>query len=296
MKAERRHELKSNSLARGLEGMPAWGRRYGSHAVTVVLVILLIVLGIQWWQKRSQAQTNAAATALDDARRAVRQMGQLKQFALLGAGAAQDAFPGLRDTLTKSAELGISSVLDNTTNPNLRSQALDIRGDLNWELAHMPVLTGAQTRPALQSPESPESYLKKAEQAYQQVVNADNAPIESVIVARMGLAAIAEERQQWDAAQKSYEAVVENSAVPQAFKTVAVDRLATLVNLRRPALLAELPATQSVAPESMLDALRDLRQDSPSSQPSGGLPITLPSATTEPAAPATTQATTAPSL
>ena len=56
MKAERRHDLKTNALARGLEGFPYYWRTYGSQALLVVLIFLIVFMLVRYWNEKKARQ------------------------------------------------------------------------------------------------------------------------------------------------------------------------------------------------------------------------------------------------
>src|SRR5687768_1772382 len=67
MKSERRHELKTNALARGL-GSPETLRRHGSKVLLAVIVILLIIVWVRQRRSSTAERTIQIAAALTEAR------------------------------------------------------------------------------------------------------------------------------------------------------------------------------------------------------------------------------------
>jgi hypothetical protein len=108
----------------------------------------------------------------------------------------------------------------------------------------------------------------------------ENQDAQSVITARFSLAAIAENRAQWDNAREYYQQILSDPRTPAQFKTLAQDDLESLKNLEKPAYLAP-PATVPVLgplPPVGEPAGSGPAGSAPSSGPSGLLPsATAPS-------------------
>jgi CCR4-NOT transcriptional regulation complex NOT5 subunit len=106
-------------------------------------------------------------------------------------------------------------------------------------------------------PQTDEQLLQKAADAYQAVVADPKAPKESEVSARLGLAAVAENRKQWDQAKDQYQKIVDDPAAPKPLKDLAAGSLSRLEIIRKAPLigqpatlpaLATQPATTSTAP------------------------------------------------
>src|SRR5688500_9160541 len=121
-----------------------------------------------------------------------------------------------------------------------------VRGDLHWHLAHLPEAPGGATRPALGRPKTEQQMLQAAAQTYQAVPETRSAPRESLITARRSLAAVAENRRQWDQARQHYQNVVDDSAVPKPLRDVAVEALNRLQMIQKPPLIVP-PSTNPFA-------------------------------------------------
>jgi tetratricopeptide (TPR) repeat protein len=288
MKAERRHELKQNTLARGIENLPEASRQHGSRVLVGVLVALLVVFLIRQRITSSREAATRAAWSLDSARAAIGQIDEAIDF-----GGAQNpaGMAKLRQDVYQRSTDALQTVLDATDDPRLLAEARLARGDLNWKLANFPDVPGAQTQPALQFARSREDLLKTAADSYLNVVEDPAAPPESMRTARLGLAAVYENRKEWDKARAEYQKIVNDNAVPKAFKDLAVERLNNLDQVQRPPLLAS-PSTA----ESTLPTISSMLRAPPASNPAT---ITAPISATPPAtatAPvtATAPATSAP--
>jgi hypothetical protein len=141
---------------------------------------------------------------------------------------------------------------------------------LNWILANLPDLPGAATQPALKIARDPAELLKAAEDAYQTVLTKYADQQHAAVAAHFGLAAIAENRGNWDVAKKEYEIIASMKNVPQAYLEQARIRLQKLPELEQPVMIA--------APATMPNwaAL----QAAASTMPSSPLPPTIAAPTT----------------
>jgi hypothetical protein len=245
MKAERRHDLKTNALARGLDSAPEFARRYGGRILlAVVLLVLLVILLNNYRKSADQAQTQVAA-ALANARNATVLLENLPP-----QGANPKQFLMLRDQYAAQAADNVSKVLETADDPKIRAEALISRGNLNWALANLPDLPGAETQPALRYARSREELLEEAEQAYRDALEFKDQAPHAGITARLSLAAVAENRRQWDRANEYYQSLIDDPAVAEAFKEEALERQLMLGDLRKPVLLAEPSTRKSAASEA----------------------------------------------
>ena len=282
MKAQRRHELKQNTLARGLENLPEVSRQHGSKILVAVLVALLVVFLVRQRIASSREAATRAAHSLDAARAVIAQLDEPRLAMVQNA----QVLANVRQQVYSEATDKLQIVLDATDDPRLLAEARLARGDLNWKLANFPDLPGAQTQPALQFSRSRQDLLKAAADSYLNVIEDPAAPPESMRTAHLGLAAVYENRREWDKARAEYQKVVNDTSVPKPFKDLAVDRLNNFDQIQNPPLIAG-PATA----ESTLPTISAATTTSPSSAPvsstapaSGEAPV--PASATAPQAPA----------
>jgi predicted negative regulator of RcsB-dependent stress response len=234
MKASRRHELKQNTLALGLQSLPDFWRVYGGKILLALVAVLAIALFIKF---RTQA-----------ARDAQEQAGQSYAAAVQGIASLQNPprDPKLaaeqRRAVQDQAEQAISSVLETSTDDALKAEALVARGDLNWTLARLPEMRGADTQQAARPTGATDESLESARKAYEAALAIPGAKSLSVTSARLGLAAVAEQRKQWDEAKKQYEAVKNDARAGRAFQAEAEAALENLSKIQSPVLLGR-PAT-----------------------------------------------------
>jgi len=286
MKAQRRHELKTNTLARGLEGLPGYWREYGSRVLLFITVVLVAFLVVRFWMQRRQQEQVAVERAGADAFTAIQRLGDLPRSYSIGP-AAGDFIAQQRQALVQEAESSIDTMLS-SKDPKVLALAYVARGDLDWKLATLPPVPGAETRPTLGVGRSPEDLLNAAKQAYEKVLEPPlNEQVYASINARLSLAAIAENEHDWDAAKRHYQAIIDDPKLQayQAYKQYAKERLALLPQIQQPALL--VPATKPAA--TTRAAIPPFPFSAPSTEattaPASTEPSTAPA--TEPSTPAT---------
>jgi hypothetical protein len=263
MKAQRRHELKQNTLAHSLETLPEFGRQHGTKILLVVLFGLLVVLLIRSRVASSKAAAEQAAYALGHGREMVEQL-QANAVRLPPGQLASVA----RD-VSKNVDQAVQNVLDSSDDSRMIAEARILQGDLNWQLVALPEPPGAATRPDLALPRTDEQVLDAAAAAYQAAVDERNAPRESVVTARLGLAAVAENRRQWDAAKDQYQKVLDDPATPKPLKDLAANSISRLEMLRKPPLIAAPASAPSTAAASQPSTTPSTTAPTPTtSQPS----------------------------
>jgi type II secretory pathway pseudopilin PulG len=248
MKAQRRRELKANSLIWTLQGLPETIKKYQSQVslglVVIALAIVLIQYRIRTGQERLEAARTSLGYAADDLQR-------LRTMSYDPQGDGQ-AFMRQREEFFSDGLQQADKVLEKAPDGEvqMKAQALLDKGDLNFEMANFPELNGAATQPALRPAEPQDTLLGNASDAYNQAIQnyADQRPV--VTAAHFGLAAVAEDRaaggdpSQWDAARAQYQAVIDGDA-EQPFKVLAKQRLQLLPQLQLPATIDLSATTQA---------------------------------------------------
>lgn len=238
MKADRRHELQENTLAHVLSNFPLYLSIYAGRIITVVLIVALVVLVVRYRAAAKQQQFETTRINLAQAREATFQLGQL-----VGGFRDPTQTAQLRSQLLLDANAAIDAVIANADNDVIKAEAYVARGDLYWTAANLPDLSGAATQPALALPEPRNDLLGKAEGAYQQVLSQfPNQPLAKG-TALIGLAAVAENRRQFDEALKFYQQLKDSDA-PQVFKAIGEGRVAQmpLIRVERRLVPATMPA------------------------------------------------------
>jgi tetratricopeptide (TPR) repeat protein len=307
MKAERRHELKTNTLAHGIEGLPELWRRYGTKVLLALVGVLAIVLAVRFQSSTARQQKEQAANAFAAA------LSGIQSLQNIGSQPDGRAAATQRAEIVRQASGAIQQVLEDSKDPAMRAEALAARGDMNWYLATGPEVRGADTQPSLKLEDADDVLLDRAKASYEQAVQVDGAAPLTIANARLSLAAVAEQRKQWDEARKQYEQIVADARMPEAFKNEARVRLDDLKELAKPVLLgkpatapapepgpdlgpagpplpttttAPVPATQPTEPPPATEVAPELEQPDPAAAPEAAAPAApAPQAEPAPASP-----------
>ena len=67
MKAERRHDLKTNALARGIENAPQMWREHGNKLMLLLIAVLLVIILVRYRMAESALRDKTAKDALSKA-------------------------------------------------------------------------------------------------------------------------------------------------------------------------------------------------------------------------------------
>jgi len=220
-------EQTARAVAEAQSALQTWINRL----LWVVIIGLGIYTFITWRNRTEENNRELAAATLSS----------VETIALdLGDGAL-DSQPLELIPVEKRAETvkravtqaagGLDSIATLTENPTLTAAAGVVRGDLNWALGTLPAPTEATTRPARAYVAEGQDPLEFARRSYKAVI--DNFPKEHVSVARarLGLAAIAENKREFDAAKAAYQALIDDTNTPKAFADVAKMRQSILPQL-----------------------------------------------------------------
>jgi hypothetical protein len=252
MKSERRHDLKTNALSRQIDELPDFGRRYGNKLLLALIVVLLIVFRVRYRQQEAATARETASGQLALARRAIHEL-WYQPVAMMGN---QEAIAQIRNAAATDADNALQITLRTADEPSVRADAYVAQGDLNWLLANLPALPAATTQPEKYAlPKSTSEYLTRATSAYSQVLNEPLSRNHSAVTsARIGLAAIAENKSDWDAAGKYYNEVVNDTSTDPAMKEYGQNRLKLLETLQKPAyVVAAAPEhPPAIGPGSMI--------------------------------------------
>lgn len=291
MKAERRHELRTNALARSVEGAPDLWREYGSRILLAVLVAAIVFLLVKYWNDSKARQAQAVTEAIQAANSSVRELGMLPLEVRPGSPAADLAES--RQRVAQQAEQSINTVLNSAKDSKLLADAYLIRGDLNWTLANFPELPAAETLPSNLQLTNRDAFMEQARSSYQKVLDPQySGSTTDVFYARMGIAAVAENMGQWDQAKSQYEAIRDAANMPQSFKEVAGTRLADLAKDQTPVLLVPPPVAVPAAPSTqeapgLMPTSMSATSTGPSTQPASA-PAAAPLTTSPESQPAST--------
>ncbi len=244
MKSERRHDLKANSLARGLQQLPELGRKHGVKILLAFIVLLLVVVLVRQRIITAREKAQAMRSELASAQSAVAEMGNID--AMLMSGKNLSDIPQQLALQAQGIEDAVNQVLASANDPGLKAQALVVQGDLNWQLANLPDLPGATTKPAFKA--SKAEFLSRAAKAYQQVIEQYPKQSLSAIRATFGLAAVKESQQDWDAASKLYEKITSDANIALPFQNQARARADQLGKLQQPVWIGSPASQPTTAP------------------------------------------------
>ena len=275
MKAERRHELQTNSLALWLKWRaPELWKKFGNWVLLGVIVLCLAIVLIRRQINAPREAARAASEMLTQAREGIMQ---------LEMGVRT---PGESTTVQKL----IRDSLDRSDAPDVQALGHLSLFDYYWALATYPVPPEASSQPSLRPEETQDVLLDKAEQALDLAIKDQSTNGGLIGRALLGRAYVAELRAsqadrsvhyksttqsaQWAIARDRYQAVISNPKVPPLLQDEARRKLALLPTLQRPVYLAPPPVESTTAPAGPLGPM---------------LPTT--GATTRPAIGATTRTT-----
>lgn len=243
MKSERRHELQTNSLATALQAAPQFLRVHGSKIFLGLIIVLLAAIFLYQRSRRNQEQLDAGWGNISAARTSMSRLTLLPQLIESPVQLAS-----VRKQIIEDASAALAPMLG-SDNRQIAAEAYLVRGDLNLAIAHLPPIAAAATQPALQIEGTSADHVDKAEEAYEKVLRVYPEEHRTVTNARFGLAAVAEDKRDFDAAAKRYEEIKNDAKTLPAYKTLAEIRLAALEDIRKPMYLAPA-AVAATAPST----------------------------------------------
>jgi hypothetical protein len=250
MKAERRHELQTNTLDRTIQNLPQFWREHGSKvALAVIAVLLAIVLVRMYFTNRAEKAARVAENL----------------------SLARSAIAGLRDTVFWSNERmsagdvkrrveetrrdvdnSLNEVLNESSDPVQQGEANVLRGDLYYSLSMIGEMPEATTQPTLRPERSPADLMKEAERRYNEVLQlAGTLPPGLIARARFGLAAIAENELKFDAAQSHYEAIKGDTSIGSAVRDTAQVRIALLKDAQKGRIIGHPRTRPTTGPATL---------------------------------------------
>jgi len=266
MKSERRHELKENALAKRLTQAPDFFRDHSAKLTLAGVLIIAVIAAVLFRMRSESAQYAQAQQNLASAQQ---QLDDLKQ---MDAGDRTDYDPlavaSQRNSSYKGGLDGTDLVmtLTSASSKNLRAQAYIVKGDLNYWLAHLTPVRGAATQPSLRPEQTPGQLLTAAEEAYSAVLAQYPDQELQVVAARLGLAAVYEERVAIDhdnglelvsKAKEQLNAILADSKCPGTLTVLAQQQLSQLSDqLLTPLANISPPATRPSTRASGLPATR----------------------------------------
>lgn len=241
MKAERRHELQQNALATKIVQLPNLGRVWLGRAMmalaAVAVIAAFIVSRIQGSHQRAAEGAELLAEVQQDVL-GIRGAAPTSQF----EPPALDArFLNSVQTMYDDGRVKLESAVEKLTDRSQLGQAALLRGDLNLALAVIPAIPGATTQPSLAPHPPRDEAYKTASAAYNEVVEKYGEQANNVVLARLGLATVAENTRDFKAAHDQYQAVQNDPRASQMFQEFARRKIDALSSLEAQPLIEGNP-------------------------------------------------------
>jgi len=215
MDAQHRHELKENDLVEFLTHFGQWWSKYGNVLLVVVCLVSAVILGRRW-------MVSQAASA--------------REAALVDLAGATDPQSYRRIALTYDDQL-------------VRSLAFLRGGDLFLTEAQSGVTPSDVSTPPADGQPIPQP-LDDAVLMYNQVLQAADVPFALALNARLGLAAVAETRGDWEQADEQYTQVLDKAG--PGYERIAAQAKAKQVMLDRMKIPVKFAGVSLTNPVSSL--------------------------------------------
>ncbi len=277
MKSEERHRLKHNALADTLADLPDVIKEQGPRTLGLIMVGLCLFFGVIWILNQRESSKRQLSDAL------VQAMIDTKSSQMLAAQQSQ------------------SGEMTEASDPFVQQTAV-VEGNLatlekgDTEMARMALLEEIKLLRSrlyfsaqLLSDQEKQDLLTRIQSDCEKLDAASEGDILMQGMARMGLAMVAEERGDWDAAREIYQKFSSDKDTwgETQFPFIARKRLADMKDWRSPVVFAE-PSEEPAADETTSDS-SDTTMDSPLNEmvedAVGNLPSPMPETESEEAAP-----------
>lgn len=260
MDTQHRHDLEQNDLQYFLTHLGPFWDKYGMTILLVILTIVAIFSGRTFYGRYVDQSHQSAVRDLEMA---------TSPESYRGVAQQSSEPPVAALALLRGADLALASAV--------LPQPAD---------AAPPTTQPGLTAPGPKGPQTPaerQAALKDAEQMYKGVLDHPAASPVLRLNAKLGMAAVAESRSDWESAGKLYRETIEQATDYDVIRQRAQKRQALLEQLKKPVAFAPEPATQ---PASQLPSFNfgESKTHLPAALPTDG--DTAPGA--EPAAPAAT--------
>lgn len=239
-------DLSQLDLATGVDRIPELWNRHGNK---ILLVFTLIAVAYAVYSYRQRAVTTARATTELDLSVARDTLTDLRSSPL--AVYPDQFYASKRKQALEDAGFALNEILEQTTSDDYRVQALILRGDLFYTLALLPDRAAATTQPSLQLGQTPDQLFTTAEQAYNTLISQFPARTTEIAHARLGLAAIAENKGDFTAATDQYNKLIADESISPIYRDVARRRLTMIPDLTRP---MRLRGTEAAIPTTLPSA------------------------------------------
>jgi hypothetical protein len=241
MKAERRHELQQNALAKQIVQLPSLGRVWMGRAAMALAALAVVAAFIVSRVQRSHQQAAEGAELLAEVQQDLLQLRGAAPNSQFEPPPLDARFLNAVQTAYDDGKLKLQSAVERLTDRNQLGQATLLRGDLNLALAVIPAIPGATTQPSLAPRPGREDAYKEASAAYNEVVEKYGDQPNNVVLARLGLAAIAENTRDFKAAHDQYQAVQDDPRASEMFHEFAKRKIEALPTLEAQPLIESNP-------------------------------------------------------
>jgi hypothetical protein len=273
MKAERRHELQTNTLSQFLTDLPLYLRFHANKILIGVIVLCLVVLLVRHRLTAAREAKEATRAALVSVRSQIQQIEMADRSQTTEVARSNE-----RAKMKAEINDSIDRILQGTEDPAdsaIRADAMILRGDMYWTLANLPGPTTSTSQPSVGlSQPSAASYLDSAQAAYDAVLSKYASQQIAKASALFGLAAIEENRRNWDKASAYYTSITTDAGIAQVFKDMAGQRARFMPQMRAPMYMGNFSSTQPTTEPSTQAASESSTR--PTTQTMAAPPTTRP--------------------
>ena len=289
MKAERRHELQTNSLALWLRWrLPQIWQQHGTKILLGLILVALMILVIRW-------RLNAPKLAYTRAEQALSQADQI--MIRIRSGDTAHETDALK--LVKSGQLPalVKNALDESDKPLIQARSYNLLGDYYYSLAIRRISPDDATTRPFQTDVS-DKVLQQAKENYDKALEVKTDQPDLSARAHIGLGVIAISRafqlsvekqkwdnEQWRIAREQFEAVANDTKAPMVFQEYAKGYLRAIKEAQNPVLVKSdgtpprIPPTSqptAVTPTPLPTTRESLLPIAPTTMPAAILPLTRP--------------------
>jgi tetratricopeptide (TPR) repeat protein len=234
MKADHRHELKTNELADWLAHLPEWAKE-NRNSLLAAAAVIVVAIGVYVWVFYSRnvlsVREQVRLTSL------VTQVPQQINSVVRAAMQNQDESYNLVPVAERLGELAQETADDDMAALALIERAEALRAELHFRLAEV-------------SREELTRQINEAEQSYRDALNRTPSPALAA-VAQFGIGLCEEELGNFDKATEAYRDVVENEGYDgTAAQAAAAYRLQIMDDYKTAVTFAPPPPTPQTSPDA----------------------------------------------
>lgn len=235
MKSEQRHDLQTNDLSKALMTFPDYLREYGGRFALGLAIVILAIILINQRVSRSHTEAIRYRDDLAFARTVIERVSNTA-VNFQGNTTFDPTNPAIAD-----ARRRLRDIQDNASDKAVLAQTLLAQADLAWALGNFPEPSTASTQPAPKLEKGRPELVADAKADYQKVISQYPDQTLPALAAHFGLAAVAENARDFDAARKEYETVKNDPNAIETYKRLADIKLKALDDLRHPVVIGQVP-------------------------------------------------------